>query len=107
MYTAQAIIGIMLMTVGVTAFIVFVLLALFQEKGAWMIGCLIMGLGFILPGTLMYINTPTKRDVLNGNAHYVREVNYTEYDTITTYHLEFNEDYFLGKGPKKHKKAEK
>lgn len=99
------VLSIMFMTLGVVGFLTFASFAAIQENGFWMIGCLITALFLVAPGAIMYVNTPNKQDVLNGNAHYVKEINYQEYDTITTYRIEFNEDYYLGKPAKKHKKS--
>lgn len=90
MITPSLVIGIILLTIGAVIALYSIYKAIKEEEPLWIIGFLIGTLLFILIGTVLVTSTPTKQDVLNHKAHYVKELNVYDNDTVVTYRIDFN-----------------
>ena len=90
MITPLLVIGIVLITIGAIIVLYSIYIALKKDEPVYILGILIGVLIFILSGFFCVVSTPTKQDVINNRAHYVKELNVYDNDTVITYRIEFN-----------------
>ena len=90
MITPLLVIGIVLITIGAIVTLYSIYIALKKDESVFIPGILIGILLFILSGFFCVASTPTKRDVINDRAHYVKELNIYDNDTVVKYRIEFN-----------------
>ena len=90
MITPLLVIGIVLITIGAIIVLYSIYIVLKKDEPVFMLGLLIGILLFILAELFCVVSTPTKRDVINDRAHYVKELNVYDNDTVVTYRIEFN-----------------
>jgi len=90
MITPSLVIGIILASIGTVVVLSSIYFVFMRKEPLWIIGFAVGVLLSIAPGAAMIDSVPTKQDVLDGNAHYVKELNVFNNDTVVTYHIEFN-----------------
>lgn len=90
MITPTFIIGIILTIIGIMIVLYSIYQGISQKEPLWILGFGFSAFLLILPGALFIDNTPTKQDVLDNKAHYVKELNVYDNDTIVTYRIDFN-----------------
>lgn len=90
MITAFLVIGIILVTTGVIITLYSIYKAFIENNPMWLLGFLVGTLLFIIIGSFFITDTPTKQDVLDHKAHYVKEINTYDNDTVVTYRIVFN-----------------
>lgn len=94
MITTNFVLGVIMLVSSIFAVGIFLYLT-FTKSEWFIIAVIISAFALFIPGLATVLDTPTKADVLEGNAHYVRELNVEpnsngEQDTTVTYRLEYN-----------------
>lgn len=89
MITVEFVLGIIFITMSVTALIFCTTMAFVSWNGNWMWSW-IPFIIFVIAGAVMVSETPRESDVLKGKAHYVEVYHTYDNDTIKTYHLNWN-----------------
>lgn len=94
MITTNFVLGVVMIVASI--FTVGIFIWLTCAKSEWfLIGILVSAFSLVAPGLSIVLSTPTKTDVIDGKAHYVKELNIETnneglQDTIITYRIEFN-----------------
>ena len=89
MITTIFVLGIIFVTLGLTALSFCTIMVFSSENGNWFWSWVPFVI-FIIVGIAMISETPRESDVLNGKAHYVEVYHTYDNDTIKTYHLNWD-----------------
>ena len=94
MITTNFVLGVVMLVSAI--FLIGIFIWLTCTKSEWFL-LAVLGSAFALiaPGLSIVLTTPTKSDVLDGKAHYVKELNISvdneeKLYTIVTYQIYFN-----------------
>ena len=95
MITVEFVLGIIFITMSVTALIFCTTMAFVSWNENW-IWSLFPFIIFAIAGAVMVSETPRESDVLKGKAHYVEVYHMYDNDTIKTYHLNWDKKQIEG-----------